>query len=118
MLLTQINERQKTSSSELKRKKVHVFIIIFLQNICIQVPIQKIELVKNMGILIKSTSLAAIMRRSKRQPTRVLRFLMEELFTHDELRLSTVRGKKGTLPALDTETMDAILCKYIQISKV
>ena len=66
-----------------------------------------------MGILIRSSSLAAILRRSKRQPTRVLRFLMEELFTHDELRMSTVRGKKGKLPALDTETMDAILCKFI-----
>ena len=65
-----------------------------------------------MGILIKSSSLAAIIRRSKRQPTRVLRFLMEELFTHDELRMSTVRGKKGTLPALDHETMDAILCMH------
>ena len=115
MLLTQISEQQKIPSSELKREKVHIFyIIMFLQHICIQVPIQKIELVKNMGILIKGTSLAAIIRRSKCQPTRVLRLLMEELFTHDELRLSTVRGKKGTLPALDTETMDAILCKYIR----
>ena len=32
-----------------------------------------------MGILIKSSSLAAILRKSKRQPTRVLRLLMEEL---------------------------------------
>ena len=40
-----------------------------------------------------------------------LRFLMDELFTVDELRTSTVRGKKGKLPALDEETMDAILCK-------
>ena len=37
---------------------------------------------------------------------------MEELFTEDELRGSTVRGKRGTLPALDVETMDAILCEY------
>ena len=64
-----------------------------------------------MGILIKSSSLAAILRKSKHQPTRVLRLLMEELFTTDELRSSTVRGKKGSLPALDGETMDAILCK-------
>ena len=91
---------------------------MFLQHICIQVPIQNIELVKKMGILIKSTSLAVILRRSKRHPTRVIHFLMEELFTHDELWLSTVRGKMGTVPALDTEMMDAILCKYIQISKV
>ena len=45
---------------------------MFLQHICIQVPIQNIELVKNMGILIKRTSLAAIIRRSKRQPTKVI----------------------------------------------
>jgi len=77
----------------------------------LQIPIQKIELVKNMGIMIKSSSLAAVIRRSKRQSTRVLRFLMDELFTVDELRTSTVRGKKGKLPALDGETMDAILCK-------
>ena len=64
-----------------------------------------------MGVLIKSSSLAAIMRRCKRQPTRLMRFLMEELFSVDELRSSTVRGKKGKLPGLDTETMDAILCK-------
>ena len=66
-----------------------------------------------MGILIKSSSLAAILRKSKRQPTRVLRLLMEELFTTDELRSSTVRGKKESLPALDGETMDAILCKLL-----
>jgi len=74
-----------------------------------QIPIQKIELVKNMGILIKSSALAAILRKSKRQPTRVLRLLMEELFSIDELRSSTIRGKKGPLPPLDPETMDAIL---------
>ena len=73
-----------------------------------QIPVQKIELVKHMGVLIKSSSLAAILRRSKWQPTHVLRFLMEELFTQDELRGSTVRGKRGSLPALDPETMDAI----------
>ena len=44
---------------------------------------------------------------------------MEELFTHDELRMSTVRGKKGTLPTLDHETMDAILCMhtYMELAK-
>ena len=38
---------------------------------------------------------------------------MEELFSEDELRCSSVRGKKGAHPALDVEVMDAILCKYI-----
>ena len=65
-----------------------------------------------MGVLIKSSSLAAINRKSKRQPTRILRYLMDELFSEDELKGSTVQSKKGTLPALDEETMDAILCKY------
>ena len=63
-----------------------------------------------MGVLIKSSALEAVLRKSKQQPTRVLRLLMEELFTVDKLCGSTVRGKKGTLPALDVETMDAILC--------
>lgn len=64
-----------------------------------------------MGVLIKSSSLAAIIHKSKQLPARVMRFLMDELFTADELRSSTVRGKKGTFPGLDEETMDAILCK-------
>ena len=63
-----------------------------------------------MGVLIKTTSLAAVLRRAKRQPTRLMRFLMQELFTEDELRCSSVRGKKGIHPALDREVMDAILC--------
>ena len=75
-----------------------------------QIPVQKIELVKNIGVLIKSSALAAVLRKSKWPPARVLRLLMEELFTVDELCGSTVRGKKGTLPALDEEMMDAILC--------
>ena len=65
-----------------------------------------------MGVLIKSSSLAAIMRKSKRQPTRLLRYLMDELFSPDELQGSTVRGKKGTLSPLDIETMDAIRIPY------
>lgn len=74
---------------------------------------QKVELVKNMGVLIKSTSLAAALRQSKRQPTRLLRYLMVELFSEDELRCCTVRGKKSSLPGLDRDTMDAILCKLL-----
>jgi len=75
--------------------------------------VQKVELVKNMGIMITSTSLAAALRQSKRQPTRLLRNLMVELFSQDELRCSTVRGKKGSLPGLDRDTMDAILCRLL-----
>ena len=74
---------------------------------------QKVELVKGMGVMIKGSSLAAAMRQAKRQPTRLLRHLMVELFSEDELRCSTVRGKKGSLPALDRDTMDAILCKLL-----
>ena len=64
-----------------------------------------------MGILIKSSSLAAVLRRANRQPTRLLRLLMTELFTEDELRMSSMRGKKGPHPALDQDTVNAILCK-------
>ena len=76
-----------------------------------QIPSQRVELVKNMGILIKSSSLAAVLRRANRQPTRLLRLLMTELFTEDELRTSSMRGKKGPLPGLDQDTVNAILCK-------
>ena len=72
--------------------------------------IPKVELVKGMGIMVKGPTLAAVLTKSKRQPTRLLRFLMAELFTEDELRCSTVRGKKGNLPALDQHVMNAILC--------
>ena len=82
-----------------------------LNSVPVQIAVQKIELVKDMGVLIKISALAAVLRKSKRTPTRVMRLLMEELFTTDELRCSTVHGKKGNLPTLDTETMDAILCK-------
>ena len=81
----------------------------------LQITIQKIELVKGMGVLIKSSSLAMILRRSKRTPTRLLRFLMGDLFSVDELQTSTVHGKKGKLPGLDQGTMDAILCKCLII---
>ena len=77
-----------------------------------QIPIQRVELVKNMGILIKSSSLAAVLRRSGRQPTRLLRLLLTELFTEDELRTSLMRGKQGIHPALDQDTINAILCKF------
>ena len=72
--------------------------------------IPKVELVKGMGILVKATSLAAALTRAKRTPTKLLRHLMDELFTHDELRCSSVRGKKSTFPPLDEDVMNAILC--------
>ena len=78
--------------------------------VCTQMEIPKVELVKGMGIMVKGTTLASVLSKSKRQPTRLLRFLMSELFTEDELRFSTVRGKKGKLPALDQDVMNAILC--------
>ena len=37
-----------------------------------QIPSQRVELVKNMGILIKSSSLAAVLRCANRQPTPLL----------------------------------------------
>ena len=81
-----------------------------LKFILIQIPVKNIELVKYMVILIKSFALAAILCKSKWQPTRVLRWLMDKLFSPDELRTSTVHGKKEALPPLNIKTMDAILC--------
>lgn len=72
--------------------------------------IPKVELVKGMGIMVKGPTLASVLTKSKRQPTRLLRFLMAELFTEEELKCSTVRGKKGSLPGLDQDVMNAILC--------
>ena len=66
-----------------------------------------------MGIHVSGAMLASVLRRAKNQPTRLLRYLMEELFTVDELRCSTVRGKKGDLPALDQDLMNTILCKDV-----
>ena len=66
-----------------------------------------------MGVIVSGAMLATVLRRAKNQPTRLLRFLMAEVFTSDELRCSTVRGKRGTLPALDQDVMNAILCKII-----
>ena len=68
-------------------------------------------IVKNMGVLIKTTSLAAVLQKSKRQPIRLLHCLMKETFTEDELSCSSVRGKKGIHPGLDNEVIDTILCK-------
>ena len=65
-----------------------------------------------MGIIVSGAMLASV-RRAKNQPTRLLRFLMAEMFSTDELRCSTVRGRKGNLPALDQDIMNAILCKNI-----
>ena len=73
------------------------------------------ELVKGMGIMVKGPVLASVLARSKRQPTRLLRFLMVELFTEDELRCSTVHGEKGELPGLDQDVMNAILCELVII---
>ena len=71
------------------------------------------ELVKGMGVIVSGAMLASVLRRAKNQPTRLLRFLMVEMFSTDELRCSTVRGRKGNLPALDQDIMNAILCKNI-----
>ena len=61
-----------------------------------QMEIPKVELVKGMGVMVRGTTLASVLSKSKRQPTCLLRLLMSELFTEDELRFSTVRGKKGS----------------------
>ena len=71
------------------------------------------ELVKGMGVIVSGTMLASVLQRAKNQPTRLLRFLMVEMFSIDELRCSTVRGRKGNLPSLDQDIMNAILCKNI-----
>ena len=75
-----------------------------------QVKIPKVKLVKGMGVIVKATSLAAALTRSKCQPTRLMQHLMSELFTEDELQSSSVKGKKSSFPALDEDTMNAILC--------
>ena len=63
----------------------------------------KSRAVKNMVVMIKSTSLAtaatAALRQAKWQPIRFLRHLMVESFSEDELRCCTVRVK-SSLPGL------------------
>ena len=72
-----------------------------------------VELVRGMGIHVNGAMFATALQCAKRQLTRLLRILMAELFSIDQLRCSTVRGKKGTLPALDQDIMNAILCKFL-----
>lgn len=69
------------------------------------------ELVAHMGIKVKATVMAMCLRKCNRQPTRLMRLLMDNLFTEEEM---SVKGK-GARPALDETTMEAILCK-LQIS--
>ena len=67
------------------------------------------ELVKGMGVNVSAAMLASVLRRAKNQPTRLLWFLMVELLTIDVLGCSTVREKKGSLPALNQDVMNTIL---------
>ena len=55
----------------------------------IQTEVKKFELVKNMGVMINPGILASAIRKSKRQPTRLMRLLMANLFTQEELQTST-----------------------------
>ena len=83
-------DRRKRAFQNLKmrliveRRYMHIVISIISLSI-VQIPIPKIELVKHMGVLIKATDLSSCLRKSKRQPTRLLRQLLDCLFTVDEL---------------------------------
>ena len=112
-------DRRKRAFRNLKmnliveRRYMNIVICIISLSI-VQIPIPRIELVKHiMGVLIKATDLSSCLRKSKRQPTGLLCQLLDCLFTVDELRISTVRGK-GLKPSLDTETMNAICASSIE----
>ena len=62
-----------------------------------------------MGVMINPGILASTIRNSKRQPTHLMRLLMANLFTQEELQTSSCRGKKSELPALDE---NSILCEF------
>ena len=68
-----------------------------------------------MGVSVSGAMLATVIRQTKKQPTQLLRSLMAEMFSSDEMRCSTVRGKRSSLPALDQDVMNAILCKNINM---
>jgi len=70
--------------------------------------IPKIKLVKDIVIMVKVTSLAAALIRSKRQPTCFMWHRMDESFTEDML-CNSFRGKKSLYLTLDQDTMMAIL---------
>lgn len=75
-----------------------------------QIAVTKVELVKGMGVCMKATDLSNCLRKAKRQPTKLLRLLMDALFTEEELATCTVRGRYNKI-ALDQDTMTAILCE-------
>ena len=64
-----------------------------------------------MEVLIKSLLLATVLQHAHQQPTHLLRLLMTELFTEDELWTCLMKGKKGPFPGCDQDTVNVILCK-------
>ena len=73
-------DRRKRAFRNLKmkliveRRYMHIVLCIISLSI-VQIPVPKIELVKHMGVLIKATDLSSCLRKSKRQPTRLLQLL-------------------------------------------
>jgi len=63
-----------------------------------------------MAVIINEAVLGSVLHQAKNQPTRLFCNLMVEMLTIDELRCSTLRGKRHS-PALDQDIMNAILCK-------
>ena len=59
--------------------------------------------------------MATILTKPQRQPMHLFRLLMNELFSENEMRCSAVSGNEGSLPVLDEDTTNAILCMYIYV---
>ena len=68
-------------------RKICIIIMIIIINHCIpQANVQNVELVKGIGVMLPATTLASAIRREKRNPTLLLRKLIEEMFPPDILK--------------------------------
>lgn len=86
---------------------VHYFLC--LQEIRVDKP-RMVELVEGLGVYVPAHRLLSAVRAAKNSSSALLRQLMGVIFTDEELRTSSVKGK-GTRPALDPQKMEAIMGK-------
>ena len=91
--------------------KLPVHYFLCPQEIRVDKP-RMVELVEGLGIYVPAHKLLSAVRASKNSSSALLRQLMGVIFTDEELRTSSVRGR-GTRPALDPQKMEAIMGELI-----
>ena len=91
--------------------KLPVHYFLCPQEIRVDKP-RMVELVEGLGVYVPAHKLLSAVRASKNSSSALLRQLMGVIFTDEELRTSSVRGR-GTRPALDPQKMEAIMGELI-----